>query len=211
MSSRSDSLSTTVSYLETVLEVMGHGRVVVVDPEETRESLRERFRKVVRLLKRFRAEHGSEQGSLSPPVASLALGWVPLNIGVRVAVQANNVFTRQSQPSSAELLSRAWAEFYASSSAYTDRLDDPPTPAPFLAKARVGTLDVAIQVGIHGMTAVYAAVMDLWSRRHDFLTSDSAIKQQPRRRRALDRLFLALMRFVVGFFGSHKVDARNNP
>jgi len=24
-------------------------------------------------------------------------------------------------------------------------------------------------------------------------------------------LFLALMRFVFGFFGSHKVDARNNP
>jgi len=33
----------------------------------------------------------------------------------------------------------------------------------------------------------------------------------PLHRRATERLFVALMRFVLGFFGSHKVDARNNP
>lgn len=213
--SGSYSLATTVAYLETVLEAMGQGRVAA-SPDASRESLRERFRKAVRLLKRFKAEHAAEHEAWSFLVAShqhLASplpNWEPLTDGARPAPEPGNVFTRKAQPSRDDLLSGTWAEFCSASGLYAGRLDDLPTPVPFFAKT-VAALDVAIRVGRDGVTAVYAAVMDLWSRRHDILKSDGAAKRQPRRRRSLDRLYLALMRFVFGFFGSHKVDARNNP
>lgn len=207
------SLSVTVSYLETLLEVVGEGRDAVARGE-SRESLRERFRKVLRQLKRFKAENEAEHAAWSLLVAShqstaILPDWKPA-IGRRPAAHPENVFTRNAPTSSDDLLASTWSELYSSSSPYTGRLGDLPAPVPFFSKA-VATLDVAIRVGRDGVTAVYAAVMALWSRRHDILKSDAAAKQQPRRRRSLDRLHLALMRFVFGFFGSHKVDARNNP
>lgn len=213
MTSNTYSLANTVSFLEAMLDAMGE-RHAVVASEECRESLRERFRRVVRLLKRLRAKHDLEQEAWSLLVAShhsaSALpDWDPLTIGEHLPPQPENVFTRKSQPSNDEQLTGPWARFYSLSRLYAGRLNDLPAPVPFLAK--VARLDVAIQVGRAGVTAFYVAVMDLWSRRHDILKSDAAIQQQPRRRRSIDRLFLALMRFVVGFFGSHKVDARNIP
>jgi hypothetical protein len=41
--------------------------------------------------------------------------------------------------------------------------------------------------------------------------ASNAETRQLKRRPSFDRLLQALMRFVAGFFGSHKVDARNNP
>jgi hypothetical protein len=199
--SGSYSLSTAVSHLETVLEVMGQGRVGVAS-DETRASLRERFRKLLRLFKRFKASH--HQASPLPD-------WGPANFGAGPASQPGNIFTRKAHPAGGELLTGTWADSYSPARLYTGRLDDLPAPAPVFAKAQVAKLAVAIQVGIDGMTAVCAAVMDLWTRRHDILKSDAAIKPPQHGRHALERLFLALMRFALGFFGSHKVDARNNP
>jgi hypothetical protein len=213
--SGSYSLSTAVSHLETVLEVMGQGRVGVAS-DETRASLRERFRKLLRLFKRFKAEHDFEQQTwlmlvASHHQASPLPDWGPANFGAGPASQPGNIFTRKAHPAGGELLTGTWADSYSPARLYTGRLDDLPAPAPVFAKAQVAKLAVAIQVGIDGMTAVCAAVMDLWTRRHDILKSDAAIKPPQHGRHALERLFLALMRFALGFFGSHKVDARNNP
>lgn len=212
--SGSYSLATTVSFLERMLEVVGKGCVVAVT-DTSRESLRARFRKAVRLLNRFKAEHESEQMDWSLLVAShhsassLRVYQASLPISVRQVAQPGNVFTRKSQPASEELRFCGRAEL-CSSLSIAEHLDDLPAPAPFFAKT-VATLDLAIRMGHDGLTGVYVAVIDLWSRRHDIRRSDAAKQQQPRHRRFVDRLYLALMRFVFGFFGSHKVDARNNP
>ena len=87
----------------------------------------------------------------------------------------------------------------------------PNATAPLLASTRVTQLDAALRIGLAGPWSFFQAVMDSWLRRHDVVAKPSNAYKRPRRRHAIDRLFLALMRFVFGFFGSHKVDARNNP
>lgn len=193
------SLAATISSLEEVLVVVGQGYVATAVTDESRESLRERFRRVLRVLQRFQADAAAMQDALSR-----------LPVSHRSARQPDNVFTQKAQPSGDELVRRTLAEFCSSSSLYAEGHHLLPASGPFFSKAPA-TLDVAIQMSRDGMTAVVVALMDVWSRRHDILKSDAAPEQAPRRRRSLDRLYLALMRFDFGFFGSHKVDARNTP
>ncbi|EHR69532.1 hypothetical protein BurJ1DRAFT_0650 [Burkholderiales bacterium JOSHI_001] len=197
-----------------MLDVAGHGRGTAAS-DDTRESLRVRFRKVTRLLRRWKAEVDEKQAdwSVSEFAGLSYLDGVKLLLvnAARQPLALDNVFTQRPQPATFEALLGGWTCLTPPLTNHgTSRLDAQPAPVPFFAKA-VAVLDVAIRVGHYGLTAVHAAVMDLWSRRHVIPKSDVAQTRQPRQRRAIDRLCLALMRFVVGFFGSHKVDARNNP
>ena len=217
--SHTSSLAVVVPVLETMLDVAGHGQGAAAS-DDTRESLRVRFRKVTRLLRRWKAEVDGKHAawSVSELAASNQDGLSYLDglklllaNAARQPLALDNVYTQRPQPATFEALLGGWTCLSPPLTNHgTGRLDALPAPAPFFAKA-VAVLDVAIRVGHHGLTAVHAAVMDLWSRRHVIPKSDVAQTQQPRQRRAIDRLCLALMRFVVGFFGSRKVDARNNP
>lgn len=82
---------------------------------------------------------------------------------------------------------------------------------PFLGGVQSTKLDVALRIGRDGPVSFFESVLAYWARRHEVAPKTSSPDKRPRRRRAVDRLFLALMRFVFGFFGSHKVDARNTP
>jgi len=56
------------------------------------------------------------------------------------------------------------------------------------------------------------AAMTRWSRRHDASRSSGRTYRKSRAQGGnVFRRLIALLRFVAGFFGSHKVDARNNP
>lgn len=211
------SLATTVSFLEAMLNAVGYQPLVDVEVG-TRESLRERFRKSVRLLNRFRAEQAFDQDSwsistiLTPGYAAgvlrhdqqrrLCEGYSRL-AGMCCATGALSVYEVQAGTYGDR---SGLPRFYDSQVAF----DDLAVSTPVYAKAPPTLFDVAMRVAVEGITSVYAAVMDLWSCRHDDVPSATS-KKQPGRRRALDRFFLALMRFAFGFFGSHKVDARNNP
>lgn len=70
---------------------------------------------------------------------------------------------------------------------------------------------VTAKLRLEGVTEFFLAVMELWARRHDAVSPADLKKQPPRRQRAVERLCEAVMRYVFGFFGSHKVDARNTP
>jgi hypothetical protein len=79
---------------------------------------------------------------------------------------------------------------------------------PFLGDTR---LDVALRLDREGPESFFKTAMAYWARRHDVVVKPGSPDKRPRRRLAIDPLFQALMRFVFGFFGSNKVDARNNP
>jgi hypothetical protein len=204
--------------METMLHVAGHGQGATAS-EDTRESLRVRFRNATRQLRRWKSEVDSKQADLQLSVVALSnregmsyLSGLELILanGARQRSALDDFFAERRQAANHE----AFFRDLTGSSPFltdrgTDRLASLPARAPF-TKA-LEPLDVAISVGHHGLTAVYATVMDLWSRRHVIPRSDASKTQQPRQRRSIGRLCLALMRFVVGFFGSRKVDARNNP
>jgi hypothetical protein len=82
---------------------------------------------------------------------------------------------------------------------------------PLVGSTRATRLDVALRIDRDSPESFFESLMTYWARRHEVTAKTVSPDKRPRRRRALDRLFLALMRFVFGFFGSHKVDARNNP
>lgn len=75
--------------------------------------------------------------------------------------------------------------------------------------AALGPLGVAIQAGLVGVERVAQAVEQ--ARCHDIVARPCTPHRRRSGRRSFTRLLLALMHFVAGFFGSHKVDARNNP
>ena len=218
MASGNYSLATTVSFLEAVLRAVGHEPVVVAS-EETRESLRERLRSAVRLIKRFRV-YGDLRLQGSSVASAPLLGWLgPGNCSSDQSsfcdipsVQPYNCFT-PNPPVSPETDFRSLADVYIAPGFYSppSEIYERVSLTPFGARAPSTIFDVAMRVAVDGITCVLAAVMDIWSLRHHVVSSPSSDKRKSRRRRSLDRLFLALMRFAFGFFGSHKVDARNNP
>jgi hypothetical protein len=221
--SSASTLAVVVPVLETVvLYFAGHGRQAEA-PDDTRESLRVRLRKATQLLRRWQAEVDGDQaewplsvvtGPNQGPMSYLDGAKLILANGARQSSALDNIFTPRSRPAQAVKPKSFFDDMTGSSVLLMDhstgRQGGLPARAPFATKA-AAALDVAIQVGQHGLTAAYTAVMDLWFSRHDVPKSDAAKTQQPRQRRAIERLCLALMRFVVGFFGSHKIDARNNP
>lgn len=213
--SRSSPLAVVIPVLETMLHVAGQ-RQGAGASDDTRESLRARMRRLQDRMKQWRAEHSEFEArsslladtrrSASPVVES----WFPLAIAARPA-QPDNVFTLRPQPAKLQAL---FGDFTGTSLTLMDhgagRLGRMPARAPFFDKV-VEALDIALRIGQYGLTAVYTAVMDLWFHRHDVPGAAAGQAQQPRQRRAIECLCLAMMRFVVGFFGSRKVDARNNP
>lgn len=218
MSANKYSLASIVSYLETVLRAVGQELPADVSME-TRESLRERFRKASRLLARINAKQALAHDECAPS-ASSRFAW--LGIGHRVSEHTgiDDVAGRQPHNCFAPSTTAArgahanpWADFSFTPSNSTHQAElhrRPALPTSF-AKAHPMLFDVAMRVAVDGFTCVYAAVMSLWSERHDVGNQPAAGKRQHHRRSALDRLSLALMRVALGFFGSHKVDARNNP
>ena len=82
--------------------------------------------------------------------------------------------------------------------------------SPLVADTQATPIDSALRIAFGGLSAFFYAVADSWSRSLS-VEAPASIASRPLRRPADDRLYLALMRFVFGFFGSHKVDARNNP
>lgn len=82
--------------------------------------------------------------------------------------------------------------------------------SPLVADTQATPLDSALRIAFGGLRSFVWAVTDSWSRSLS-VEAPACIASRPLRRLADDRLYLALMRFVFGFFGSHKVDARNSP
>lgn len=221
MTSGTYSLATTVSFLEAVVQAVDH-EAAADTSTETRTSLRERFRRAVRLLKRFKATQDLRREGSSIAATSM-LGWLePSNcfsersergfFGDILSRQHHNYFA-SSPPAFPETQSSACADicFPPGFCASQSELDNRVALRPIFGEAPPTIFDAAMGVAVDGFMRVYAAVMDLWSRRHDVVSSSASNKRRPHRSRALDRLFLALMRFAFGFFGTHKVDARNNP
>jgi hypothetical protein len=70
---------------------------------------------------------------------------------------------------------------------------------------------MALTVGLEGVERLLQRMEESWDRRHDAGSSPQYRIRSPKRRSAIDRLRMALLRFVGGFFGTHKLDERNNP
>lgn len=107
------SLTAVVPFLETLLDVAGHGCGAAVSGD-TRESLRVRFRKATRLLlERRKAEVESEQAALSVRFASNHEGSSSLLLDcLKLLADAarqqppalDNVFTESPPPAKYEVL-----------------------------------------------------------------------------------------------------------
>jgi len=73
-------------------------------------------------------------------------------------------------------------------------------------------VDVDVLLARFGAAAIVKSLMAAWGTRHDFTHQSSKpdTKLSSRAYFSCERA-LALFRFARGFFGAHKVDARNNP
>jgi len=210
--STSYTLEATVSFLETTLSPWSEPPAVEKEPW-TREELRQRYRKLMRIFRRLHAEHGqcdtfSSRLAEPAPVDHFWSGLTPSS-GQQDAGSPSKIFLVQGSFALETRIDPMLSDVYGSP--FDVDVVAMLRPAPFLANTQITRLNTALWLGREGVVSVFEAAMDFWSRRHDIVAKPANPDKRARRRRAIDRLFLALMRFAFGFFGSHKVDARNNP
>lgn len=184
-------LGTMVSFLESMLTAFGHAQPSA--GESTRSALRKRLRELTRLSERLLKREPSD----APPL---------FTSDIENGANCNSSLLLQGSYATSTRLVRVPVDVCD----IDEVIVGWETP-PFLGDVRTTRLDVALRIDRDGRASFFESVMAYWARRHDVADKASSSDKRPRRRRALDRLFLALMRFVFGFFGSHKVDARNNP
>jgi hypothetical protein len=205
-------LEATVSFLETTLSAWGEPSSVEKEPW-TREELRKRYRKLLRIFRRLNAEQGQYDTFSSRPAepAPVDYFWPGLtpSSGHHGAASPSDIFFVQGSIALETRIDPMLSD--VNGSPFDVDVVAMLRPAPFLANTQISRLNTALWLGREGVVSVFEAAMDFWSRRHDIVAKPANPDKRPRRRRAIDRLFLALMRFAFGFFGSHKVDARNNP
>jgi hypothetical protein len=189
------SLNTMASYLESILDAMGYAQLAA--PASTREARRKRFRKLNRIFKGLVAREVCFGAAPIPSASDAVFGAEGFVISQPLCLPGSYAMsTRVSQPPGGYDIDKV-----AASRA---------TP-PFLGDTRFTRLDVALRLDREGPESFFETVMAYWARRHDVVVKPGSPDKRPRRRLAIDRLFQALMRFAFGFFGSNKVDARNNP
>lgn len=193
VASNTYSLDAMVSFLEAALSAAGHAQPAAAT--SSRGALKKRFREL-----KQRYEQLLQQGLWSA-------GAVPSPI---VATTSDDIrdapFFMQGSYSYSTRVVGPRAGGYD-----VDKVVDSWATPPFLGSTRATQLDVALRIDRDGAESFFESVMANWARRDEVTAKTASPDKRPRRRRALDRLLLALMRFVRGFFGSHKVDARNNP
>ena len=184
MSANAYSLESVVSFLESTLGSFGMPKSE--EPAEGRLELRRRYRQMQKAAERLSRE------SLQPP----SRYW-------------ERYPGLDQDPES--MVSRLYG---ADSTIGSERGYDVAYPpghcSPFVADTQVTQLNSALRIAFGGLTTFFRSVVDSWSRSLE-VDRPGSNPSRPLRRLADDRLYLALMRFVFGFFGSHKVDARNNP
>lgn len=188
MASNTYSLDTMVSFLEAALSAAGHAQPAAAT--SSRGALKKRFRELKQRYER-----------LLMPSRDAGLPVAPApedRIGSGVFLQGSYAYSTCVVGLPAGVYD-------------VDEVLTSWTAPPFLGDTRATQLDVALRIDRNGPESFFESLMAYWAHRHEVTAKKASPDKRPRRRRALDRLFLALMRFVFGFFGSHKVDARNNP
>ena len=194
MAANTYSLDATVSFLESVLGVVGHAPPA--EPASTREALRKRFRKLKRLYEKL--ERDVWPGAAPMPSAPDAV------VVADFYVSSQPLFVQGSYAMSTRVS-------LLSGGNEVDEVASGWATPPFLGGNALTQLDVALRFTREGPESFFDTVMAYWARRHDVVVKPGSPDKRPERRFAITRLFQALMRFVFGFFGNHKVDARNNP
>lgn len=192
MASNTYSLSALVLFLEAALSAMGHAQPS--EPTSTRRPLKTRFRKLRRLYERLLRD------SDWPVRACVALT-------TDSGCSTSGAYLQGSFSNSTRVVG-----LLPSNCDVDEVLVGVGSAAlPWRHQGHAFRLDVALRLDREGPESFFESLMSYWALRHKVVTKTASPDKRSRRRRALDRLFMALMRSVFGFFGSHKVDARNNP
>jgi hypothetical protein len=193
MASNTYPLHAMVSFLEAALSVSG--RALPDAASSSRKALKKRLCKLRHLSEQLHEKGVWSASATSAPVVTTRAG----------NVTARPTFMQGSYAVSTRVVSLCTGGYDI------DEALAGWTAPPFLGDTRATELDVALRIERDGPQSFFESVMAYWERRHQVTAKAASPDKRPRRRLALDRLFLALMRFILGFFGSHKVDARNNP
>ena len=196
-------LQSAVYFLEATLSSCG--MTLEDEAVQTREALRKRYRQLMKAAGRISRDDFSSSSAplrfcLSEPApepearsATGRMGTFVSEASCTIDVDARGivVMTPTKETRAASSLDVVPPNLWL-----------PNATAPLLASTRVTQLDAALRIGLAGRSL---------SSRSQWSPHNGPNQRESRRSAEPHAPFPGAMYFVFGFFGSHKVDARNNP